>query len=671
MKNTPAIKQYSWRVIGVIILAIGLIMFYPSGNIIYVSPDGDDQNIGTNRHPVQTIQRGVSLSQPGDTIEISPGTYRETVTISGKQPSRKTIRFYAKNTKTDRVRITGAEPSSALSWRPCDDSSCPMVIPSAQHNTFVADVPWSETPTILTETTPDGVEHQLSSARSPNDRKENPAKYHEFWWQATGAGTLPSQLLDTNHLKTSADLTGGRAFIMDGADRCGTYLYVLSIKNHNLSEGHITLDSPIGALTYGNRETGVSQYTKYFVDNTIGLLDTPGEWFYDTSKKKLYLWPLEDKNPNVLHIEIGRRNTGIIVNQSNIILDGITITHINDHDYFDRPTGAIVIAPTNNIYNIRLNNIISAFSGNGIWVKPFDTGSVKHVQIVAAHMENISKSPISFIGSSNGKKSISNIEIRKSLITQSGFPFNEPAIYIARSSNVQVTQNTIRDTASYGIHVTGYEKSNLVSNNITVTDNTVDRACNNASGCAGIKFFGGRFHRTLISRNRIRNTLGWSYCQEKKYGKNGFGMGVFISNASGIKVTNNQSEKNSGAAYLAFTRQLPATDNIFSRNIAADSQSGIALEGAQGDQDTDPRAHATRHDRTSIQHNMLINNVTALMLDPAHPQSLSLNNNIYQNNTYALSIQEKTLTFPSQITTSFPFWENRSFWARLKNIRFR
>lgn len=45
----------------------------------YVHPDGDDANAGDAANPFRTISAAAAQAQPGDTVWIAPGTYRETV----------------------------------------------------------------------------------------------------------------------------------------------------------------------------------------------------------------------------------------------------------------------------------------------------------------------------------------------------------------------------------------------------------------------------------------------------------------------------------------------------------------------------------------------------------------------------------------------------------------
>ena len=57
------------------------------GAELYVSPSGSDDNSGSSKAPFATIGKAAAVAQPGDTVRIGPGLYREqlTFTRSGKE----------------------------------------------------------------------------------------------------------------------------------------------------------------------------------------------------------------------------------------------------------------------------------------------------------------------------------------------------------------------------------------------------------------------------------------------------------------------------------------------------------------------------------------------------------------------------------------------------------
>lgn len=53
----------------------------PGGPVRYVAPNGNDNNAGTQAAPWKTIGQAVSVANPGDTIQVGAGTYREVVVV--------------------------------------------------------------------------------------------------------------------------------------------------------------------------------------------------------------------------------------------------------------------------------------------------------------------------------------------------------------------------------------------------------------------------------------------------------------------------------------------------------------------------------------------------------------------------------------------------------------
>lgn len=58
--------------------------------IYHVSKSGDDQNPGSKQAPFLTINQAAQTAQPGDTILVHQGTYREWVNpqVGGSSPKK-------------------------------------------------------------------------------------------------------------------------------------------------------------------------------------------------------------------------------------------------------------------------------------------------------------------------------------------------------------------------------------------------------------------------------------------------------------------------------------------------------------------------------------------------------------------------------------------------------
>ena len=58
---------------------------------IYVSPNGKAGNPGTAEAPMKSIRSAVNKAQPGDTVKLLPGVYRENVTVRKSGTAEKPI----------------------------------------------------------------------------------------------------------------------------------------------------------------------------------------------------------------------------------------------------------------------------------------------------------------------------------------------------------------------------------------------------------------------------------------------------------------------------------------------------------------------------------------------------------------------------------------------------
>ncbi|MCX7917504.1 MAG: DUF1565 domain-containing protein, partial [bacterium] len=79
------------------------------------NPKANDTNSGTKELPFLTISKGVSILQPGDTLIIKEGIYREVIRINKKGEEGKPIVIKAE--ENERVVITGSERIKG--WKKC------------------------------------------------------------------------------------------------------------------------------------------------------------------------------------------------------------------------------------------------------------------------------------------------------------------------------------------------------------------------------------------------------------------------------------------------------------------------------------------------------------------------------------------------------------------------
>ena len=99
----------------------------------HVAKTGNDANKGSARKPLLTIQAAAERAQPGDTITVHAGVYRERVNPPrGGKSDRRRITYQA--APGDRVTITGSEP--AKGWQKVAQDTWKLVLTNACFGTF-------------------------------------------------------------------------------------------------------------------------------------------------------------------------------------------------------------------------------------------------------------------------------------------------------------------------------------------------------------------------------------------------------------------------------------------------------------------------------------------------------------------------------------------------------
>ncbi len=279
----------------VVIMLINLFTFNLNGgsakaaSVYYVSTTGNDvTGTGTLSNPWKTIQKAADTMTAGDTCIIRGGTYRETVTLNTSGTSANPINFKAYTGET--VTVSGAEPvtgwvnySGSVYYAPMTGSL------GTKDQIFVN-------------------KQMQFEARWPNSATLDPLN--------STFGTVDSGSATTIY---DADLTQAAGYWVGKSVWCVPGTGYKSYKSTITSSGS-------GSITFDAMSIAAATGNSYYITGNLKELDSAGEWYYDSSTSRLYLWAPGGVNPNTLTVEAKKRTYAFdLSSRSYINITGINI----------------------------------------------------------------------------------------------------------------------------------------------------------------------------------------------------------------------------------------------------------------------------------------------------------------------------------------------------------
>ncbi|MCO6047455.1 carbohydrate-binding protein [Aeoliella sp. ICT_H6.2] len=309
----------------------------------YVDDDGGDdlQSVGSIGQPFATISRAIAFAQPGDTVSIRAGVYREQVELLRSGTEDAPIVFEAH--QGEEVLITTTEPLTG--W--------------TQHSgniykaTFDSSVRGRNGMTLFV----DGV---LMNEAHWSDQGSNVDELNKDEWAKTDGDSLTT-IRDNSLVGLPDDYWDG-AFVH--AQTANWSLESKRIIDFDGATGTITVAS---SFSY-NPDSG----TRFLIYDHLNALDAPGEWYFDDDANTLYFWALGGGDPDGYDVEVKIRDEAFDLNghhyieikgidfrggdldmdgSSNILLQG---AHIMAPDRGFGPEGsggarALIVTGNNNI----------------------------------------------------------------------------------------------------------------------------------------------------------------------------------------------------------------------------------------------------------------------------------------------------------------------------------
>ena len=239
-----------------------------NSGIYFVAEDGDNANPGTIEEPFGTIQYAIGRLNPGDTINIREGVYREHLRfnyLDGTADQRITIQSY----KDEEVVISGARKITS-EWEPYRGNIWKTKVDFDVTQLFLGDV-------------------MLTGARWPNVSKD----WHELD-DSDGSNPTPGSYWD---LKTRANTNPNESehkvadigISVEGAVAVDYYNNAVDVTKHIAGDPFFQVDGNLSGT--------------YYLTQHLDLLDQPKEWHYEEETGELFVWLDGNTNPNDQLIE--------------------------------------------------------------------------------------------------------------------------------------------------------------------------------------------------------------------------------------------------------------------------------------------------------------------------------------------------------------------------------
>lgn len=484
-----------------------------SGRVFYInSATGNDANNGTSATspsagigPWRTLAKLASFAiQPGDTVQLACGsTWNETLRLSasGTSTSPITVSALPAGCSNPPV-INGGSTIASTAWKVHKGSI------------YVA----TQTTAPLLVTMPSGV---MTSAHHPNRGFDS---------------TLPDSMYQRNAQDSDNAAINGRpasTYVTTGSDlalpagaslTAGT---VIRLRPNSWTLDQTTIASVSAARINLATPTSYPMGAGwgFFFLGQLWMLDSPGEWHYDKSQSKLYVWAPDSKAPGS-SVTVATLDTGVDLSSRNYVtLSGLTVRNVGIGIRARRSTGVSI-----------LNSRVDTTSGNGI-----DAAASVSVTVTGNQLNRTGGDAISgfdpSVGTASGMKVVNNTIVDSGVAVSGNAVLSVPVRglgAIRAGTAATVSQNRITNASYHGV---------FVSPGSAITSNVITGACSALDDCAGI-YANGVNNGSSITGNLVIGSRG-AMAGKPTTNQRTQAQGIYLDeSASLVTVTDNTATDN-------------------------------------------------------------------------------------------------------------------------------
>ena len=248
-------------------------------SVWYVAPHGSDQAPGTARQPFATPQRALqALRQRTDrgpaTVQFAGGEYNLSapLVLDSRDSGTKDAPVTWRSADGERAVLRAATPLKG--WQPWRDGiyRCDLTAQGLTGVEFHQ----------LFQRAADGSTQRLTLARHPNADPKQP-RYGGFCYAADTA-----KQANTSLVYGEGDLPWDQWPDISQAELVSTYNLGWMFAVTPISK----VDQATRTITFRKVRGRLIKLNRYFIQNVLGALDAPGEWYLDRNESVLYLKPV-------------------------------------------------------------------------------------------------------------------------------------------------------------------------------------------------------------------------------------------------------------------------------------------------------------------------------------------------------------------------------------------
>ncbi len=281
-----------------------------SAELVVDGAKGDDAATGTAEAPLRTINRAAQLAEPGDTVSIRAGIYRESVRPAKGGTEGRPITY--RGLPGGAVVVSGADPlpgwtRDGQAWRaPLPGDAFSRAEPLLSEPARMTDAK------VLNQADQVFVDGRMMVlARWPDLPSLDPShpslsECEKFLGKSKkDSNWIEASLLDADNALTPAQAVGAEIFLQPNHGAWSwSFTGVVTAKDG----GRLTLRTRNGAGKDGNGEI-YDDRSRYVLFNKRELMDQPGEWWHDKRAGMLWLMSPDGKPPEG-RVEVRRRVWG-------------------------------------------------------------------------------------------------------------------------------------------------------------------------------------------------------------------------------------------------------------------------------------------------------------------------------------------------------------------------